>query len=406
MEKLFFFTNSYPYGNDTPWKTNELNTLRKYFDVTLVPFNASTDKVKIPKFKNVNYLAPIFNKLDNKIMFYRFVSIIFNRHAFFFLKVFFVEKVYTNKIKIISWIRAAYKMLILANNKNLKNILKKADENTVLYFFWGKETSEIIPILDKTKYKKIIVRYHGYDLYEERNSNYIPFRQYQLKKIDHAIFVSEQGARYLKQKYKKIKFSYKVFRLGTLFYGKAKQSTDGTLRIISCSSVIPLKRVQIIAKALIKSDFRIEWTHIGAGHGFDELTSLVKECPENIKIKLAGQVPASDVIKYYVGKNVDLFINVSTSEGVPVSIMEAFSAGIPVLATNVGGTSEIVNEGNGKLLPSDLSADYLLNEIENFYNLPSKEKENMRNIAYSTFKNLCDFKKNTKKLVKFLLSPQ
>ena len=45
-----------------------------------------------------------------------------------------------------------------------------------------------------------------------------------------------------------------------------------------------------------------------------------------------------------------MFINVSTTEGTPVSIMEAISCGIPVIATSVGGNVEIVQERNGYLL--------------------------------------------------------
>lgn len=40
----------------------------------------------------------------------------------------------------------------------------------------------------------------------------------------------------------------------------------------------------------------------------------------------------------------------SSSEGIPVSIMEATSFGIPTVALNVGGVGEIVNERNGMLL--------------------------------------------------------
>jgi glycosyltransferase involved in cell wall biosynthesis len=49
---------------------------------------------------------------------------------------------------------------------------------------------------------------------------------------------------------------------------------------------------------------------------------------------------------------VDVFINISMSEGVPVSIMEAQSFGLPVIATDVGGTKEIMTATNGILLPS------------------------------------------------------
>ena len=49
----------------------------------------------------------------------------------------------------------------------------------------------------------------------------------------------------------------------------------------------------------------------------------------------------------------DVFINVSTNEGVPVSIKEAISYDIPVIATNVGGTSEVVTPETGLLLSSN-----------------------------------------------------
>jgi len=49
-------------------------------------------------------------------------------------------------------------------------------------------------------------------------------------------------------------------------------------------------------------------------------------------------LPHNDVLNYYASNPVDVFINTSSSEGLPVSIMEAMSFGIPVIATNVGGT--------------------------------------------------------------------
>ena len=45
-----------------------------------------------------------------------------------------------------------------------------------------------------------------------------------------------------------------------------------------------------------------------------------------------------------------MFINLSSSEGIPVSIMEAQSFGIPVIATNVGGSGEIVVSETGVLV--------------------------------------------------------
>ena len=62
---------------------------------------------------------------------------------------------------------------------------------------------------------------------------------------------------------------------------------------------------------------------------------------------------------------IDVFVNSSESEGIPVSIMEAMSAGVPSIAPNVGGISELVGKDCGILLSSnpsieDISASYVL----------------------------------------------
>ncbi len=49
----------------------------------------------------------------------------------------------------------------------------------------------------------------------------------------------------------------------------------------------------------------------------------------------------------------DVFVNSSTYEGVSLTIIEAMAAGLPVVATRVGGTPEVVQDGaNGRLVPA------------------------------------------------------
>ncbi len=55
------------------------------------------------------------------------------------------------------------------------------------------------------------------------------------------------------------------------------------------------------------------------------------------RIVLRGGISNAEVFQFYRDNKVDLFVNASTSEGLPVSIMEAISFGIPSIATNVGG---------------------------------------------------------------------
>ncbi|NOZ34229.1 MAG: glycosyltransferase [Chlorobi bacterium] len=399
MRKLFYFTTYYP-NRDVQWKTDELKILKTHFDIEVVPFENKKFEYKAEKIQNVKYRNPLFDVFPKINIRKKLIKVIFSRYRFYFIAEAFQKKVFFSKKKLILWTEAAYKILELSENKELSEIFKNADEKIIFYFYWGKETGEIIGFL-KTK-AKIIVRYHGYDLYEERNNNYIPFRKKQLKNLNFAIFISKQGEEYLKKRYSKIKFKTKLSRLGTQSLGLAKQSDDGVFRIVSCSSVIPLKRVELIAEAVMKLEMEVEWTHIGEGVGFENLKKQTIVFPDNIKINLVGQVSAKEVPYFYVNKKVDLFINTSTTEGLPVSIMEALAAGIPVLATDVGGTSELVDKYVGKLLPADLTSDLLAEEIRMFHNMTTEQKELLRKNAFKTFEKKVDFEKNTQNFMSHL----
>ena len=64
---------------------------------------------------------------------------------------------------------------------------------------------------------------------------------------------------------------------------------------------------------------------------------------------------------------IDIFINVSSSEGLPVAIMEAISFDIPIIATNVGGTSEIVTPETGILIAPDSAPELIAARIRELY---------------------------------------
>ncbi|NJK95527.1 MAG: glycosyltransferase [Bacteroidales bacterium] len=55
-----------------------------------------------------------------------------------------------------------------------------------------------------------------------------------------------------------------------------------------------------------------------------------------------------------------MFLNTSLSEGVPVSVMEALSFGLPVIATDVGGTGELINDEVGMLINPEISPALLM----------------------------------------------
>jgi glycosyltransferase involved in cell wall biosynthesis len=69
-------------------------------------------------------------------------------------------------------------------------------------------------------------------------------------------------------------------------------------------------------------------------------------------------------------KKMDVFVLPSRTEGTPLSILEAMSVGIPVIATNVGGIPEIVIDNETGLLVSPESPLDLANSIKKLLSNP------------------------------------
>src|SRR5690606_21905315 len=107
--------------------------------------------------------------------------------------------------------------------------------------------------------------------------------------------------------------------------------------------------------------------------------------PENINVIFHGRISNLELMTFYKSNYVDLFINVSQFEGVPVSIMEALSFGIPCFATNAGASSEVVNPNIGKLVEIDFDIQELIYFIENIrHNIFLRE--NCRNFWEQNYK--------------------
>jgi glycosyltransferase involved in cell wall biosynthesis len=79
----------------------------------------------------------------------------------------------------------------------------------------------------------------------------------------------------------------------------------------------------------------------------------IRELGIENNVKLTGFVPDEDLPSYY--NSADIFVLPSKSgEGLALVALEAMACGLPVIATNVGGIREIVNDRVGKLVPPNM----------------------------------------------------
>ncbi|MBP6313385.1 MAG: glycosyltransferase [Flavobacteriales bacterium] len=194
---------------------------------------------------------------------------------------------------------------------------------------------------------------HGWDLFEHRRaSGNIPFRTYQLEAADQLLLVSGPGVDHIKEKYPHHAPKAVLARLGTPDHGMAPWTPAPALRIASCSYLRKPKRVDLLVEALAQVDRPVEWTHCGDGPDREEIQKAVDRLPRNIRTVMRGNTSNADVLHWYATHPVDVFIHLSDSEGLPIALMEAASFGIPLLANDVGGVSEIVTSSTGRLLSS------------------------------------------------------
>ena len=427
MADVVLFTNTFPYGVGETFLEDEIPLLSEAFDRVIVyplhmPDNPISngysrgDRIAPYNFEVRPPLLDFDNKNRWKLLTKGLFCMSWARGLSYELirifRNFFKSEKGTGlkarfkELKNSLWILANYTLLLramLANRKALRAI--RADLDRVAYFYWGDKSAMLIPYLKQSVAPgstKFVARFHGSDLYENAKG-FLPYRRKIFKSLDYAIAISQNGAEYIRSNYSQWLHSQdalKIFPLGSMnpMPVPIMQHTH-KFRIMSCSNVIPLKRVGMIAEALqqlgknmstllelsSQSINGIEWVHFGDGPLLGEVKSKCNGLPSFMKVIFMGQQPHENVMDYYVRNRVDLLVQVSTSEGVPVSIMEAMSFGTPVVATNVGGVSEIVNNTNGTLLDRNLSVKNLADAIYSYLNMDEATTDVKRQAAFSTW---------------------
>jgi glycosyltransferase involved in cell wall biosynthesis len=196
----------------------------------------------------------------------------------------------------------------------------------------------------------------------------------------------------------------RCLRLGAELNGLSPASTDDVFRIVSCAYARPVKRLHLIADALRFVNYPITWTHMGDGPELQRIRDACADLPPNVSVEFLGSVPPESVPRIYAERAFDLFVNVSESEGIPVSIMEAMAAGIPAIATDVGGNSEIVDPDTGKLLPADVTARELATTVSEMRAMPLSDRNALRTACRRRIEEDYDQAKNARAVAQALSS--
>lgn len=299
--------------------------------------------------------------------------------------------------------------------KEIKDLLVKESVNareTVFYSYWFYVHTAVILELKRWYPQSVFIsRCHGMDVYEMRTKScYAPFREYFVKNIDYLYAISEDGKRHIEKYIGRRATNIQVEYLGSINHLPDKRmytNKGDKLRIVTCSRIDRNKRLDrmVLILALIR-DIDIEWDHYGEGSDEIEL-EIKKMCNnmlgQNVKVRFRGYINNEAIITQYRKENYDVFMNVSESEGIPVSVMEALSEGIPVIAPDIGGMREIVKDGiNGLLLQENCDIYEAAKKLRQMAKMEQREYSKMRSRAkefwYTNFNADNNFRKYINKI--------
>ena len=385
---LILFTASYPFdaATEQTFLNDEIEQLAASFErVVLVPRRCKGSKLPIPH--NVEVVEGYFEHLEaaNKILavtqvlasplFYHDLS----KHPWLLFHL-------PSLVRLIAFLGGAYLTKQWVGRWLHKNGVQA--QECIFYTYWFDQAAMGIGLVKRLQPDlKLVSRAHGYDLYAETfHPPYWPCRAAALELVDRIFADSDAGAGYLKKRYPVFSPKVETARLGVKDPGfVSSASSDGIFRVVSCSMLRPVKRVDLLMEGIaqaarMRSEQKFEWHHHGNGDTRLELQQQADaEFPANACAVFHVYSTNQALLDFYRENPIDVFMNVSVSEGTPVSIMEAISCGVPVIATAVGGNQEIVLEKNGLLLSPNPSpqeiANVILEFIDHRQEIQSKRKE-------------------------------
>ena len=145
-------------------------------------------------------------------------------------------------------------------------------------------------------------------------------------------------------------FKSKVDARSTLAQGDA----PGGVWVGSIAELHPNKNLAVLVDAialLVRDGLDVHAWLIGDGEERTALEARVRTCGLEHRIHCTGYIPdASELLPAF-----DIFALPSAKEGLPYVLLEAGCAGLPVVASNISGNSDIIeHEKSGLLVPSDV----------------------------------------------------
>ncbi|WP_019466799.1 glycosyltransferase [Dyella japonica] len=302
---------------------------------------------------------------------------------------------------------------VLQQAGQLMRYTEKNGDIDVAYCYWN-DTQSYAAILAKARgrVRRVVSRVHGVDLYEPRRyREYMPLKRQFIRGYDRIFVLSLHAAAYMQATYGALPEKLELIPLGVPFDDLLSQpSPAGCVHVVSVSFCLPVKRLGRIVDGLAmfardNPGVAVKWTHVGGGPLLEETRSLAQRKLDgitNLSFEFRGYVPHEHVRRVFLEVPVDVLVNTSESEGTPVSMMEAMSTGVPVVAPDVGGISYVVSDRCGALMSGSPDGREISKAIARV--ALGEERDDLRANARQVIEKRFDASRNYRDFVSNVLS--
>lgn len=240
-----------------------------------------------------------------------------------------------------------------------------------------------------TRVKKHIVTIHAGDIsLLER----LPFKKeifaFIIKNSDFLVFVSQYGKNRLKKIVRsdlaeEFERKTKIIPMGIYIKNFQRNNNHHCVKtLLFVGRLVEKKGVKYLLRSipLVRNKIpNIKLTIVGDGPSRESLENLAKKSAITDHVDFVGFKTGQEKINYFHSSGILVVPSIQTErgdvEGLPVVIMEGMAAGKPIIASNVGGISEIVRENENGFLVKPESPDHLAEKIVHLLNSPGTAEQ-------------------------------
>ena len=280
---------------------------------------------------------------------------------------------------IFRWFKTIAKIYNFSKKSDLIFVNGLGTETTIANLFSRKKIIRKIvgdPVWERVYNKKLI--HESFDDFQEnKHGIFISLqkiiRNWSIKKSNIIITPSQ----HLKTFIEKIGYENKIFVINN---GVTIEETNkvifqnNIIQLLVVSRLVSQKNIDSIIKAVkVTENENIILNIVGDGSEINNLKLLVKKYELDKKINFIGKIENTKLNEYL--NNADIFIQASNYEGLPHSILEAMNFEIPILSTDVGGCSVLLNKGErGYIIPMPVSEVEISEGIRTIINNKNEAK--------------------------------